>query len=599
MSRTLLALAALVLAGPCRAEETLDILIRGGRVVDGSGTPGLVADVGIRGDRIVRVGDLADATAARTIDASGLVVAPGFVDIHNHSDFTLLEEPRCQSMIRQGVTTMVLGEGGSAGPVRPGEHPWTTLGGYFDHVEEAGVATNICSYVGQTQVWTYVKGEALEPATGAEIEAMKREVARAMEEGAMGLSTSLLMPPSNLVTREQLVELARVAASYGGLYSTHIRDEGYGVFESIEEAIAVGKGARIRVDVIHLKIAEQQLWGRMPDVISLFDEARRQGHDIRANVYPYNAGQNDLRAIIPPWAHDGGNAAMLERLRDPGQRARMKKDILEGLDGWYNHLLAVGGDWSRILLVGLHEPKNRPFVGRSMADLIEARGGEGVDVLFDVLLEEGGSVRAVYFHHREDDMLYALSQPYVSVGSDGAAISPDGVYADMNPHPRWYGTFPRVLGRYVREQGRLTLAEAVRKMTSMNAEKVGILDRGRIREGFRADVTLFDPEAVADRATFEDSQQYPAGIPYVIVNGVVVLDDGRHTGALPGDVIRGPGYEPGHRAASTPGRKRPIIRSGREVPPGLRPERPAGAAPAWADAHRPSVSDGTGSTEEP
>ena len=271
---------------------------------------------------------------------------------------------------------------------------------------------------------------------------MKNEVAQAMKEGAMGLATSLLMPPSSLVTTGQLVELAGVASRYGGVYSSHIRDEGYGVFSSIEEAIDVGKGADIRVDVIHLKIAEQELWGRMPEIISMFDDARRQGHDIRANVYPYNAGQNNLRAIIPPWAHDGGNEAMLERLRDPEMRARMKKDILEGIDGWYNHLLAVGGDWNRILLVGLADPVNQPFVGKRMSELIEARGGDPVEVLFDVLLEEGGSVRAVYFHHREDDMLYALAQPFVSIGSDGAAISPDGAYADMNPHLGGTGPFP-------------------------------------------------------------------------------------------------------------------------------------------------------------
>jgi N-acyl-D-aspartate/D-glutamate deacylase len=308
-------------------------------------------------------------------------------------------------------------------------------------------------------------------------------------------------------------------------------------------------GAGIRVDVIHLKIAEQELWGRMPEIISMFDEARRAGHDIRANVYPYNAGQNDLRAIIPPWAHDGGNDAMLERLRDPETRARMKKDILEGIDGWYNHLLAVGGDWDRILLVGLTQPSNQPFVGKRMSELIEARGGDAVDVLFDVLLEEGGSVRAVYFHHQEDDMVHALQQPYVSVGSDGSAISPDGAYAEMHPHPRWYGTFPRLLGRYVREQSALTLPEAIRKITSMNAEKIGMFDRGLLKEGLRADVTLFDPQTVIDRATFENPQQYPVGIPYVIVNGVLVLDAGDHTGELPGRVLRGPGYEAADRSA--------------------------------------------------
>lgn len=536
-------------------DPTLDLLIRGGIVVDGSGAPGFEADIGVRDGRIVRVGDLSLATSQRTIDATGLVVAPGFVDIHNHSDFTLLDEPRCESMVRQGVTTMVLGEGGSAGPVAPGERPWTTLGGYFRHVEEKGVAVNIASFVGQTQVWTHVKGHTLEPATGAEMEAMKGEVARAMGEGALGLSTSLLMPPSNLVTTEQLVELARVASRDGGIYSTHIRDEGLGVFRSIEEAIDVGRGARIRVDVIHMKIAEHALWGRMPDVVAMIDEARRAGHDIRANVYPYTAGQNDLRAIIPPWAHDGGNEAMLARLRDPEQRARMRTDILQGLPGWYNHYLALGSDWSRMLLVGLERPQNRPYVGRRMSELIEARGGDPVEVLFDVLLEEGGSVATVYFHHQEEDMVHALRQPWVSVGSDGAAISPEGPLGGTHPHPRWYGTFPRLLGRYVREKGVLTLPEAIRKITSMNAEKVNIPGRGLLHEGFRADVTLFDPKTVVDQATFEDPHRYPEGIPYVIVNGVVVVDRGVHSGAMAGQVIRGPGYDPprAEREATTTG----------------------------------------------
>jgi len=536
-------LCAAALAQNPPAGNTFDLLLRNGLVVDGSGAEGFRADVGIRGGKIIRVGDLSKAGAKRTIDVSGLVVAPGFVDMHNHSDMTLLKEPRCQSMIRQGVTTMVLGEGGSAGPVKPGEQEWTSLGGYFDLVEKKGVAANICSYVGQTQVWTYVKGHALEPATAAEIEAMKREIDRAMREGAMGLSTSLLMPPSSLVTTAQLVDLAKAAAGHGGIYSTHIRDEGMGVFRAIEEAIHVGKEARIRVDLIHLKIADQKLWGQMKEIISMVNTARAEGHDIRAHVYPYTAGQNNLRSIIPPWAHDGGNEAMLGRLRDPAQRERMKKDILNGLPGWYNHYLAVGGDWGRMLLVGLSHASNTRFVGKRMSELLAARGGDPVEVLFDVLLEEGGSVRTVFFHHQEEDMLFALKQPYVSVGSDGSAISKDGAYSRMHPHPRWYGTFPRVLGRYVRDQGVLTLPEAVRKMTSMNAEKINIRDRGLIREGFWADVAIFDPEEVIDRATFDNPHQYPKGISYVIVNGIVVLDDGKHTGALPGRVIRGPGYQ--------------------------------------------------------
>jgi len=537
------AIVAVAALAACAPQQSYDLIIENGSVIDGSGSPGREADVAIAGGKIAAVGDLADAAAERRIDATGLVVSPGFIDMHNHSDDTLLDEPNCESMIRQGVTTMVLGEGGSQGPRHPGNKPWTTLGGYFDHVEEKGVAANIASYVGQTQVWTYVKGDEMKPASGDEMEKMKQEIAAAMEQGAMGLATSLLMPPSSLVTTEQLVELAKVAAKYGGLYSSHIRDEGAGVFDAIAEAIQVGRGAGIRVDIIHLKIADKALWGRMPEVVAMIDKAREGGLDIRANVYPYTAGQNNLRAIIPPWAHDGGNEKMIERLRDPKLRARMRKDILTGLPGWYNHYLATGGGWEGMLLVSFRSEKNKPFVGKRMSELIAARGGDPVEVLFDVLLEENGGVQTVYFHHSEEDMQLALKQPYTSIGSDGSAISPDGPRGNMHPHPRWYGTFPRVLARYVRELKTLELPEAIHKMTVMNAEKISIPDRGLIKEGYWADVTVFDPATVADKATFEKPQQYPEGIPYVIVNGEVVLDNYKHSGSRSGKVLRGPGYK--------------------------------------------------------
>jgi N-acyl-D-aspartate/D-glutamate deacylase len=537
------AIVAVAALGACAPQQSYDLIIENGSVIDGSGSPGREADVAIAGGKIAAVGDLADAAAERRIDATGLVVSPGFIDMHNHSDDTLLDEPNCESMIRQGVTTMVLGEGGSQGPRHPGNKPWTTLGGYFDHVEEKGVAANIASYVGQTQVWTYVKGDEMKPASGDEMEKMKQEIAAAMEQGAMGLATSLLMPPSSLVTTEQLVELAKAAAKYGGVYSSHIRDEGAGVFDAIAEAIQVGRGAGIRVDIIHLKIADKALWGRMPEVVAMIDKAREGGLDIRANVYPYTAGQNNLRAIIPPWAHDGGNEKMIERLRDPKLRARMRKDILTGLPGWYNHYLATGGGWEGMLLVSFRSEKNKPFVGKRMSELIAARGGDPVEVLFDVLLEENGGVQTVYFHHSEEDMQLALKQPYTSIGSDGSAISPDGPRGNMHPHPRWYGTFPRVLARYVRELKTLELPEAIHKMTVMNAEKISIPDRGLIKEGYWADVTVFDPATVADKATFEKPQQYPEGIPYVIVNGEVVLDNYKHSGSRSGKVLRGPGYK--------------------------------------------------------
>jgi N-acyl-D-aspartate/D-glutamate deacylase len=543
MRRLCLFLVVALAAGTVAlAQQRFDVLVVNGTLYDGSGSAGRRADVGIRDGKIAAIGDLSASAAARTIDASGLAVAPGFIDMHNHSDGTLLAEPNCESMIRQGVTTMVLGEGGSAGPVKPGSDPWTTLGGYFNHVEKNPASANICSYVGETQIWTFVKGHEMTPANPSEIEAMKQEVEKAMLEGAMGLSTSLLMPPSNLITAAQLVELAKVAQKHGGIYSSHIRDEGAGVFRSVEEAINVGKGAGIRVDVIHIKIADKAFWGQMSEVVAMIRKAREEGHDIRANVYPYTAGQNNLRAIIPPWAHDGGNEKMLERLRDTEMRARMRRDILNGLPNWYNHYLATGGGWEGMLLVSFSQEKNKPFVGKRMSELIAARGGDPVDVLFDLLLEENGGVPTVYFHHSEPDMQLAMKQPFTSIGSDGSAISPDGPRGASHPHPRWYGTFPRVLGRYVRELKVITLPEAVMKMTSMNADKLNIPDRGLLKEGYWADVTVFDPNTVIDKATFEKPHQYPVGIPYVIVNGEVVLDNGKHTGAHPGKVIRGPGY---------------------------------------------------------
>jgi N-acyl-D-aspartate/D-glutamate deacylase len=370
---------------------------------------------------------------------------------------------------------------------------------------------------------------------------MKRLVEEAMEEGAMGLSTALLEPPSSFATTANLIDLARTAKQYGGIYSSHIRDEGEGVFRAVDEAIQVGKGAGIPVDIIHMKIAHKKLWGRANEIVAMVQKARDEGYDIRANVYPYTAGQNNLSSIVPPWAHDGGREKMLERLRDPAARKRMREEVMNGLPGWYNHYLATGDGWAGMILVSLRSERNKPFQGKRMSDVIAARGGHPADVLFDLLLEEGGSVPTVFFHHSEPDMQLILKQPWTSIGSDGSAVSPDGPTGRSHPHPRYYGTFPRVLGRYARELKVITLPEAVKKMTSMNADKLGIMDRGRLKEGFAADVTIFDQDRVIDRATFEQPHQFPVGIKYVIVNGVVTVDNERHTGALAGQVIYGPG----------------------------------------------------------
>jgi N-acyl-D-amino-acid deacylase len=553
--RSVLVLVVLVTAGCSRSspQPPYDVLITGGTVVDGDGTPGRRADVGIRDGRIAAVGDLTAASAGQRIDASGLVVAPGFIDMHNHSDYTILAEPKSESMIRQGVTTMVLGESRSAGPVKTGANDdprsrsdganvdWTTLGGYFQRLERQHMATNIASYVGEEQVWTYVKGYGQSAATAEEIDAMKKLVAQAMEEGAMGLSTALLEPPSSLATTDNLIELAKVAKQYGGIYASHIRDEGERVFQAVDEAIQVGKGADIPVDILHMKIAHKRLWGRVNEIIAMVQKARDEGRTVTANVYPYTAGQNNLSSIIPPWAHDGGREKMVERLRDPAARRRMHGEILNGLPNWYNHYLATGDGWAGMILVSMQSERNKPFQGKRMSELIAARGGDPVDVLFDLLVEEQGSVPTVFFHHSEPDMQLVLKQPWTSIGSDGAAVNPDGPTGRSHPHPRYYGTFPRVLGRYVRELHVLTLPEAVKKMTSMNADKIGIKDRGRLREGLWADITIFDPARVIDRATFENPHQFPVGIDYVIVNGVLALEHEHHTGALAGRVIYGPG----------------------------------------------------------
>jgi N-acyl-D-aspartate/D-glutamate deacylase len=555
VTSTFYLLAPLLLAAACAhptAQQPYDLLITGGLVLNGEGTPAVRADVGIRGGRIAAVGDLQTATAARRIDASGLTVTPGFIDMHNHSDYTILAEPKSESMIRQGVTTMVLGESRSAGPIEAGaDEPraradgiivdWTTLGGYFQKLERQHMSTNIASYVGEEQVWTYVKGYGQSPATPAELGEMKKLIAQAMEEGAMGLSTALLEPPSSIATTANLIELAAVAKQYGGIYSSHIRDEGEGVFRAIDEAIHVGKGAKIPVDIIHMKIAHKQLWGRANEIIAMVQKARDEGDDIRANVYPYTAGQNNLSSIVPPWAHDGGREKMLERLKDPAARKRMREEVMNGLPNWYNHYLATGDGWGGMILVSLRNERNKPFQGKRMSELIAARGGHPADVLFDVLIEENGSVPTVFFHHSEADMQLILRQPWTSIGSDGSAVNPDGPTGRSHPHPRYYGTFPRVLGRYVRELKTITLPEAVKKMTSMNADKVGITDRGRLKEGMFADVTVFDQDRVIDRATFENPHQFPVGIEYVIVNGQVTIDKGQHTGALAGRVIYGPG----------------------------------------------------------
>jgi N-acyl-D-aspartate/D-glutamate deacylase len=531
-----------------------DLVIRGGKVIDGTGNPWTAADVAVRGDRIAMVGRVPPGSGVCEIDAAGLVVAPGFIDMHSHSDWVLLEDGHAQSKIRQGVTTEVLGEGWSGGPWTGKLAPRrvdvggkgngrsatiTTLGDYLRTVEDAGVAVNVASYVGIGNVWEAVMGQSHDRPTGDQVEAMKRLVAEAIRDGAFGLSSQVMMPPGSLATTDDIVELCRVVREQGGIYSTHIRNEGDGVFDSIREAIQIGERSDVPVDILHLKIADQKFWGRMNEVVALIDDARRRGVNVQANIYPYTRGNNNLASIIPPWAHEGGTARMLQRLRDPAARARIKRDIRQGLPGWYNHYTAVGGDWSRMLI-----SDNNPFTGQTLDRVLTAKSAgiqpppEPLDVFLDFLIEHNGSVGTVYAHHTEEDMNLALAQAWCSIGSDGSALATDGPLRRGNPHPRNFGAFPRVLGVYVRERNLLRIEDAVRKMTSLNAAKLGLRDRGLVRPGCFADLTLFDADRIIDRSTYTDPFHYSEGTEYVVVNGVVVLDRGEHAGLRPGRVLR-------------------------------------------------------------
>ena len=545
-------MSCFLLAAPFAAAQDFDLLIRGGQIVDGTGNPSFTGDVGIRGGRIAAIGRLGGRSARRTIDASGLTVAPGLIDIHNHSDYTLVADGNAQSMIRQGVTSMILGEGGSAAPIGGRQQPqerrvllhdapadWSDFKGYFARLLRQGISANVGSYVGSSQIWTYVRGEQAGPPTAAELDQMRALVRAAMEQGALGVASSLSGPPGSWIDTDTLVAMCEAAAPYGGSYSTHMRTEGRGVFEAVAEAIEIGRRAHVPVDIIHLKIAEHTMWGQMPELVATLQRAREQGVQVQANVYPYRAGQNDLASIIPPWAHEGGAQAMIRRLKDPALRPRMENEILNGIPGsnWYDHYTATGG-WEGMLLVSLSNPQYKKYEGMRMNQVIEAMGKPPLDTLFDLLEANGGSVPTVYFHHSEEDMRYALKQPFISIGSDGTAVATEGPLAAGHPHPRYYGTFARVLARYVREDKVLTLEEAIRKMTSANAAKIGILDRGILRPGMTADLAVFDAARILDHATYAKPHQYATGVEYVIVNGTIVLDHGQHTGARPGVILK-------------------------------------------------------------
>lgn len=537
---------------PVRDLARFDILLVGGRVADGTGAPMFRADVAVSGGRIAAVGQLDRAGASRVIDVSGLVIAPGFIDIHTHSDYSLLVDGGAESAVRQGVTTVILGEATSAGPFdlektagQRLESPlfgieidWSTLGEYFERLLESGISVNAGSFVGSMTVRRLVMGETNRTATSDEMERMAEEVDKAMRQGALGVATALLGSP---LSTAELIAMARAAARHGGIYSTHIRDEGSLIFESLDEAFEVGKQAGIPVDVVHLKIAERALWGKMDSVLARFGKARAEGIQATANMYPYIAGQNDLASLVPPEGWEGGREAMLERLKDPAMRAGFRRTLYSGgRPDWYNHYTSSAG-WESMLVVSTRNPENSGLVGQTMDRIVADRGGEPSDVLYDLLIEEQGSVPTIFFLMSERDVETAMRAGFVSFGSDGAAVRPEGVLGQGKPHPRWYGTFPRILGHYVRERGTITLESAVLKMTWMNALKLGLTDRGLVLPGLAADIMVFDPERITDRATFSDPHRFSEGVEWLLVNGVTVLERGAHTGNRPGRILYGPG----------------------------------------------------------
>ncbi len=539
----LLALAVAAAAGPARAQERagpFDVLITGGRVVDGTGNPWFSADVGIRDGRIAAVGRLAGAEAARVIDATGLVVAPGFIDLHTHSDGALLRDGTAQSKVRQGVTLDVAGESSSQAP-RDGltggggrggaGADWTTFTGYFERLEDQGISMNLISHVSYHQVRAVVKGFDESAATPAELERMKELTARSMEEGAWGLVTRFTSGgPQH---PEEVMELAKVVASYGGNYTSHHGSEGYEQEKEIDFAIRVAEEARLPVHLFHFKIRARDNWGTIGRFIDQIDEARARGVDITANQYPYTAMFHGWSAFFPLWVREGGGERFAERLRDESLRERIKTD--PDFIAWADE----HGWWEGIALARASRPEVQRYEGMRVSEIAAELGVEDpADVVIDLMAAEGGSISGVFHTMSEEDVRLAMQQPWVAIASDGSAIN---LEAAGVPHPRNYGTVPRVLGHYVRDEGVLGLEDAIRKMTSLPAQILGLPDRGQVREGFVADVAVFDPARIAETNSFEAPKSYPIGIPYVLVNGTLVIDGGEHTGARPGRALRGPG----------------------------------------------------------
>ena len=549
---TILAIALLL---SCAHSEPVDLVLRGGTIYDGSGGPPFVGDVAITGDAIVALGDIGSASGAIEYDVSGLAVAPGFVNMMSWANQSLIEDGRSQSNIRQGVTLEVMGEGSSMGPLndsmkqemkeRQGDIQydieWTTLGEYMEYLVERGISPNVASFIGAATPRRYVIGHEDRAPTPEELDQMRDLVQQAMEEGAVGIASSLMYPPGLFADTDELIELSRVAAEYGGLYASHMRDEGAHMLEAIEELITIAREAIIRAEIYHLKSSGQPNWHLFDDAIQMVEDARAEGLAITADVYTYPAGSTGLNVTIPPWVQEGGFEKSLERMSDPETRARIIEEMNTPSDEWENMFLMAGSP-DNILLVNFKNDDLKPLTGKTLAEVADMRGTTPEETAMDLIVEDGSRVGAVYFSQSEDVVRTAVGLPWVSFNSDAASLATDGVFLRSNPHPRAYGSFARVLAKYVREEHVLTLEEAIRKLAALPSQNLRLDRRGELKEGYYADVVVFDPDTIQDHATFVEPHQYATGMVHVFVNGEQVLRDGEHTGAKPGRVVRGPGW---------------------------------------------------------
>ena len=539
----------------CAPAPQYDVVIRHGTVYDGTGVAGTVEDLAMQGDRIAARGDLRSAHGKQEIDASGLAVAPGFIDMLNHAETSLIADGRSQSGIRQGVTLSVFGES-SMGPLTDAmkqqmkarqadikfDITWSTLGEYLDSLVARGVSTNVASFVSASTVRANVIGLDNRAPAAEELDRMRALVRTAMSEGAMGVTTALIYTPAVFSKTDELVELAKVASAAGGMYISHMRSEGNRLLEAIDETIAIARDAHIRAEIYHLKAAGQSNWVKLGDAIAKIEAARKDGLEITADMYTYTAGSTGLDASMPPWVQEGGYDAWAARLRDPKIRDRVRRDMTTPGDEWENLLLAAGGDGT--LLVGFKNEALRIYTGKTLGEVAKIRGTSIQDTAMDLVAEDGSRVQVVYFLMSEDNVKRQIRLPWVSFGSDASSMAAEGVFLKTSTHPRAYGNFARLLGKYVRDERVIPLEEAVRKLTSLPADTLKVKDRGRLTVGQFADVVVFDPKTIADRATYEQPHQYAVGMRHVWVNGAQVLKDGEHTGAKPGRVVRGPGWRP-------------------------------------------------------